>query len=260
MTQMQSLMVLLCLFFNYFASAEAKYTENFSKLSRQEETKSLNIGLTIVATGRYIQFVNPLIESAQKYFCKNHHVTYFVFTDQNYQTPENTICIFQKKLGWPYDSMMRYHIYHANKEIFEEQDYIFAIDADMLFVGDVGDEIISDHTAAVHQFSRGPYETNPQSKAAIGPQEGKYYYCGGIYGGAYDRFFDICKTNMENIDDDLSRGIIAIWHDESHWNRYCIDHEPPVILPRGYWCPDYEEKGYTPKILALSKNHAFYRE
>lgn len=222
-----------------------------------------NVALAIVATGRYIEFVDPLIRSANKHFCQEHEVTYFVFTDQDYDPPENTIRVEQSKLGWPYDTMMRYHVYYANKELFEGQDYIFAIDADMLFVDEVGNEILSDHTAVIHPgypYRRGTYETNPQSRAYVGP-EGRYYYCGGVYGGSHDRFFDICKTNMDNIDDDLSRGLIAIWHDESHWNRYCIDHEPTVILSPSYCCPDSERgRDPRPRILALTKNHAAYRK
>lgn len=220
-----------------------------------------NVALAIVATGRYIEFVDPLITSAKEHFCTNHNVTYYVFTDQNYEPPENTICIPHAKLGWPYDTMMRYHAYYAHKELFDGQDYIIAIDADMLFVGEVGDEILSDHTAVIHPgfpYSRGTYEIHHHSKAYIGPHEGRYYYCGGVYGGSRERFFDICKTNMDNIDDDLSRGVIAIWHDESHWNRYCVDHEPAVILSPAYCCA-YGHS--SPRILALTKdNAAAYRQ
>ena len=46
---------------------------------------------------------------------------------------EDVVCIFQKRLGWPHDTMMRNSIYYQNKEILADQDYLFAIDADMLF-------------------------------------------------------------------------------------------------------------------------------
>lgn len=219
-----------------------------------------NIGLAIVATGRYIEFVPDLVESADKYFCTNHNVTYYVFTDQDYDAPENVVCVPHNRMGWPYDTMMRYHGYYANRDLLQDEDYIFAIDADMLFVDTVGDEILSDHTAVMHPGfvgRRGSYETNPASTACVYPNEGQYYFCGGVYGGSRDRFFHICKTNIDNIAIDLSHGFIAVWHDESHWNRYCIDHKPAKVMTPSYCYPETGEYGnYHRRILALTKRNA----
>jgi histo-blood group ABO system transferase len=221
-----------------------------------------NIGLLVTATGRYIEFVPPLIESAQKYFCKGHNVTYFIFTDRAFDIPTNTIAIYQEKLGWPYDSLMRGHIYYKHRDLFISQDYLFACDADMLFVDDVGDEILGDHVATLHPgFNNQPgsYETNKMSNAFVKSGEGKHYFAGGFYGGSRDRFVEIVKTNAKNIDDDWSRGIIAVWHDESHWNRYCIDHEPSIILSSSY-CFAYGYNLSCPKLIALEKDHDAYRK
>lgn len=218
-----------------------------------------NVGLVVVATGKYIEFVPPLIDSAKEYFCKNHNVTYYVFTDQEYDPPENVVRVPHSRMGWPYDTMMRYHAYYHNKELMSNEDYIFAIDADMLFVDDVGDEILSDHTAVMHPGfvgRRGTYETNPISTACVYPNEGKFYFCGGVYGGSRERFFHICRTNIDNITTDLSHGFIAVWHDESHWNRYCIDHKPSKILTPSYCYPDEGNYGkYHRRILALTKRN-----
>lgn len=53
--------------------------------------------------------------------------------------------------------------------------------------------------------------------------------------------------------------MMALWHDESHMNRYLIDHPPTVILPPAYCFaeehvnhPRYPDR---PKIIALQKNH-----
>ncbi len=218
-----------------------------------------NVALAVVATGRYIEFVTPLIESANQNFLKNHNVTYYVFTDQDFDAPENTIVVPHKRMGWPYDTMMRYHAYYANRDLFEDQDYVFAIDADMLIVDEVGDEILSDHTAVMHPGyvgRRGTYETNPKSTACVRDYEGEYYFCGGVYGGSKDRFFHICKTCIDNIATDLNKGFIAVWHDESHWNRYCIDHKPAVILTPSYCYPETGKYGnYHRRILALTKRN-----
>ena len=57
------------------------------------------VGLLIMATGKYIQFVPPLVESARTFFCSNHNVTYFVFTDQEAPLGDDVKIIYQKRLG-----------------------------------------------------------------------------------------------------------------------------------------------------------------
>jgi hypothetical protein len=38
------------------------------------------------------------------------------------------------------------------------------------------------------------------------------------------------ESILENIQDDLARGVIAVWHDESHLNRYFYDNPPALVL------------------------------
>lgn len=223
-----------------------------------------NIGLLVVATGKYIHFVEPLVSSAEKFFCKNHNVTYFVFTDQEPIHLPNTIFAFHPRFGWPLDTMKRYYAYLNHWELLKDQDYLFALDADMLFVGEVGDEILGERVATMHPGfigQRGTYETNPESKACIKNEEGEHYYAGGFYGGSKEAFFDVLTTSVRNIEDDLSRNLIAVWHDESHWNRYCVDHPPTVILNPSYCYPEnWDWLNYQKKIIALDKNHAQMRQ
>src|SRR3990170_1691993 len=98
-----------------------------------------NIGLCIVATGKYSAYITPLITSAQKFFCTNHNVTYFVFTEADIEETKYIKKIFQKKLGWPYDSMFRFGVYLKHQEKFKNMDYIFSLDADMLFLDKIED-------------------------------------------------------------------------------------------------------------------------
>ena len=218
------------------------------------------IGLLIVATGQYDQFVDPLIESARQHFLNGHEVTYFVFTDgTRVSRAKDVVSVLHKKLGWPFDTMMRNEVYCKNKKILEDQDYLFALDADMRFVDAVGDEILGERVATLHpgfiDGKRGTYETNSKSKAYVSKKEGKLYFAGGFFGGSKKEFFKIINQTTSNIHDDLSQGIIAIWHDESHWNRYCIDHPPTVVLNPSYCYPESWELDFPKKLLALDKNH-----
>lgn len=226
--------------------------------------QAAHIGLLVMATGRYVEFVEPLVKSANQFFCPGHSVTYFIFTDQYLAPLDHVVCIYQKRLGWPYDTMKRNHVYAAHREAYEGVDYLFACDADMLFVDVVGDEILGDRVATLSPgFApgspfprlRGAYETNPLSTACVRDDEGEYYFAGGFFGGRREEFLKIADATDANIDIDLAKGIIAEWHDESHWNRYCIDHPPTVILSPSYCYPENWKIPYKRKLLALDKNH-----
>ena len=238
-----------------------------------EEQPSKKVGLLIVATGKYIDFVLPLLDSADKYFCTNHEVTYFVFTDGTLPARDNLKTFYQKRLGWPHDTLMRHSIYHQHREDLKDLDYLFATDADMLFVDTVGDEILSDRVATLHPgyFNRrGTYERRNASTAYVGPGEAKHYFCGGFNGGSLVEFLKMSRVITENILKDLSRSIIAVWHDECHVNRYFIDNPPTSILSPSYCYPENWDTPaqkaqlayptnwkvpFEPKLVALNKNH-----
>src|SRR3990167_10008492 len=203
---------------------------------------SLNIGLLTVATGKYINFAPQLIKSARKFFGGNNSVTHFIFTDQDLDISHYpwVRVAFQKKLDWPFSTMMRFHTYYNNRKILKDMDYFFACDVDMLFADYVGDEILSDRVGTIHSgfiYNYGTYDKNPNSKAYIKDDNG-IYFAGGFYGGNQDEFLKICKTCKENIDFDLQKNYIAVWHDESHLNRYFRDNPPTKVLSPEYCSPD----------------------
>ena len=104
-----------------------------------------------MATGKYTVFlVKELVESADAYFLPGYHRTYFIFTDGHVPQADNVVRIEQKRLGWPYDTMMRFSVYWNAASYFEKIDYLFACDADMLFVNMVGDEILGERVATRH--------------------------------------------------------------------------------------------------------------
>ena len=57
----------------------------------------------------------------------------------------------------------------------------------------------------------------------------------------------------------FKKNIIAIWHDESHINRYFIDNPPTIILSPSYCYPENLKLPYKKRLLALDKNHAKVR-
>ena len=223
-----------------------------------------NIALCIVATGKYDVFVGPLVASARQFFCTDQNVTFFVFTDGNIEEGKDVVKVYQKRVGWPFDTLKRVHIYEAHAELFERMDYVFAIDADVRFVGKVGDEILSTLVGTQHPIvlskEKFPFEKNRKSTAYIKPKEreSKMYFAGAFFGGKREAFLKLIRGTKKQIDEDIINGVMAKWHDESHLNRYFMDHRPTRILDTSYCAPEgwgIENR----KILALDKEHGEMR-
>jgi histo-blood group ABO system transferase len=220
-----------------------------------------NVGLLIIATNKYIDFLNPLLKSADEHFLKTHNVTYFVFTNKdisNLSSSRKIVKISTEHKEWPWMTLGRYKIFSENKEILSKMDYLYYCDVDMRFVDEVGEEILNDRVATQHPYlggTRGTPETNRNSLACVHPHENMEYFAGGFNGGTSEEYLKMAHTISKNIEIDYNNGIIAIWHDESHMNRYFIDNPPTKILNPSYCYAEELNIPYSKKLLALQKNH-----
>lgn len=224
----------------------------------------MKIGLLVIATNKYYDFVPPLWESVKKHFLTKHEVTMFVFTNKHGITPEpGQVIIPQIHMAWPGPTLFRYNVFTmpSTKKQLEEMDYLFYCDADMLFVDTVGDEVLSDRVGTIHPgFFNKPreaftYETNRVSKAFVAPSEGTVYYAGGFNGGSAKEYLKMCETIGSRVLEDKAKNIIAVWHDESHMNRYFIDNPPTLSLSPSYCYPESWSLPFQKRLLALDKNH-----
>lgn len=225
---------------------------------------NIKIGLLIIATNKYLQFIPPLLQGADRFFCKNEEVTYFLFTDHEGEIREGSrplhrVIVPHKE--WPWMTLERYRLFHESRDELKKMDYLFYCDADMLFVGEVGTEILEERVATLHPGCflwnpRGEPETRPESLAYIGDDEEipDCYKCGGFNGGSSAEFLKMSETLCENIKKDYENGIIARWHDESHFNRYMLDHPPTKILSPSYCFAENYPLPFEPKLVALEKN------
>ena len=220
----------------------------------------MKIGLLIIATNKYIRFLQPLITSADKFLLKNQEVTYFVFTNEDVElfTERNVVKINVEHKDWPWMTLGRYKIFNESRKELSKMDYLFYSDADMKFVSEVGDEIISERVATQHPGfygSKGTPETNPNSLAYIDPNDQNQYFAGGFNGGTSEEYLKMAKNLADNIDIDFKNGIIAKWHDESHMNRYFFDNTPTKILNPSYCYGESMNIPFDKKLIALDKNH-----
>jgi hypothetical protein len=239
----------------------------------------MNIGLLIICTGKYSIFFNSLYESCEKHFLKNHKKTYYVFTDdESIESKSNIIKINQNRLGWPFDTLKRFSIFNKSKELLIKEDYLYFLNANMLCVDDVNEEIIpsvdNNYLAAVQHpgfYSESnntfTYERNTKSNFYIPYGQGKNYYQGCFIGGRSVEFLNMSEYLDKLIDSDVENNIIPIWWDESALNWYYLDKNP-LIIDRHYAYP--EDQMYIgldikkTKILNRDKSkfggHLFLRE
>lgn len=231
------------------------------------------VALFAIATNKYIKYAKPLIESVDKYFLPSRQVVVYLFTNMEQQGMDlaeeyaagrvKVRYVHTEHHPWPLMTLMRYEIFKGIKDMLEPFSHMFYCDVDMLFVDTVGEEVLTDGIMATAHpgFFNKPremftYETDSRSHACIRDDEGIYYFAGGFQGGSKEAYLTAINVCSDNIVTDLMCGRVAVWHDESHWNRFCIDHPPTRILHPGYCCPEtWKHLPFPRKLLALDKNH-----
>ena len=221
----------------------------------------MKIGILNIATNFYKDFLENLHNSIEKHFLVDHEKEYFVWSDGDYNSEKNITTTKIEPKGFPEDSLLRYHYFLMKKSNLLECDYLFYLDADMLVVDEVGDEVLTDLLGVQHpgfclpHTRHGTPENRPESTAFVESSKIKQYCCGGFNGGSSSSFIEMSETIVKNIDKDTKNGIMAIWHDESHLNKYFSEKEPTRILNCGYCAPESAwEVPYPNKILALDKS------
>ena len=225
----------------------------------------MKIGVLYICTGNYTVFWDDFYHSCEKNFLQNHQRFYFVFTDGQINAFDNpnVRIIYQEKLGWPFDTLKRFNMFLRIEDQLEEMDYLYFFNANIIvhqkvedkdvFPSDNKELVVAQHPCCYEEKNpdKFPYDRNPDSLAFIPFGEGNVYVQGAFNGGVSGKFLQMCKIINENTELDLSRNVIALWHDESHLNKYILDKtflllNPGYIYPEGWKLP-FEMKMYTRK-------------
>lgn len=224
--------------------------------------------VNIIATNKYIEFVQPLVDSLDKYFLIDHKLTVNVFSDSKGIKGTERVSVIEHTIPaykFPEATLLRYHIMTS---ITYDTDYIFYLDADMLINDFVGDEILGDLVAVRHPgyfHGGGSWEDNHKSEACVSNRT--KYFAGGFQGGDSFSYLTAMRFMRVLIDNDKKNGITPIWHDESVWNKYLLDyvgkwHElnPSYCMPEAWPKRVYSKVHELPaKILAREKDFNYYR-
>jgi hypothetical protein len=218
------------------------------------------VGILLIATRKYKQFVRPLLEQIDKFFLPKEELTVFLFTDEEFLYDEDKYDFVIKQiqiepLQFPFATLFRYKMFSDNAEAFNGCSHLFYLDVDSKIVDVVGTEILFDGlTVTKHPgFSGlggwGSNEVNPASWAFLPIEKRTTYFAGGFQGGKTNEFIQMCD-------------------DESHLNAYVHTNPeiPRIELHSGYTMVESEylranwKINHLPvKIIALDKNHAEIR-
>ncbi|XP_037060556.1 histo-blood group ABO system transferase 1 isoform X1 [Peromyscus leucopus] len=253
-------------------------TFNIDILNEQFRLRNTTVGLTVFAIKKYVVFLKLFLETAEQHFMVGHKVTYYVFTDRPADVPQVPLGAGRKLVvltvrnytRWQDVSMHRMEMisHFSERRFLHEVDYLVCADVDMKFSDHVGVEILSALFGTLHPgFYRSSreaftYERRPQSQAYIPRDEGDFYYAGGFFGGSVLEVHHLTKACHEAMVQDKANGIEAVWHDESHLNKYLLYHKPTKVLsPEYVW----DQKMGWPSIMkklryvAVPKNHQAIR-
>ncbi len=221
------------------------------------------VAVLIPATQRYTALIAPLLASFDGRFLTDCEVEPIVLTDLPAKVPARTL--FIEHHPWPGVAMRKYQYFCQYQKELSEFDYVFMCDADMRVVAPIGREILGELVATQHSgyFDKPaeafPYERNPASTAFIANGAGTVYAQTAFFGGTTKAVLAMAADRNAAIEADNAQGLVAIWHDESHFNRYIYDHPAEVVLSPSYCFPEGSSYPFEPKILALDKDHDVIR-
>ncbi|VCW84458.1 unnamed protein product [Gulo gulo] len=138
----------------------------------------------------------------------------------------------------------------------------------MKFCDHVGMEILSSLFGTLHpsfyqvdheDFS---YQCQSQSQAHIPRDQGDVYYMGAFFRGLVVEVHRLILACHQVMRVNLANGIEVVWYDESHLNRYLLEHKPTKVLsleddlwdPWLLGCPP---QSFMKKLrfMAMPKNH-----
>lgn len=233
-----------------------------------------SVGLLIIATAKYVEFIQGLISSADNYFLKDCDVTYYIFSDQisNINSKRPIVNINIEHRPFPFASADRFKHFVKNQDKFINEDYLYYVDVDCLFVDTVGREILGNLVGVQHcgyYKMNGPYEFNTISTSYVEPSKYKTYFGGGFQGGKREKYLKLAQWCYDALEKDLTNGHMPYWHDESVLNKYFSDTYPSIVLSPSYHYPAdnlhhykaiWGNEVFFPKILLLKKNHKNIRE
>ena len=239
----------------------------------------MKVAICFIGTGKYLNFLPNYYENVEKYFLPESEKTFLVFTDGELNDPpSNVISYTQEHLEWPYITLTRFGIIKKASDVIKDYDWFVFLDADALVVDTILEKDFFDDSKSFfgvhhpchylkmppHNKFPGAFEINPLSNACVKEDEDvSVYYHGCVWGGKVPDVLELIEELDRRVSEDLENNVIAVWHDESHLNKFFIENKskvhtlsPEFAYPEvfGSYC------NFDPKIVHLAKDNSKYHK
>jgi len=238
----------------------------------------MKVSICFIGTGKYLNFLPSYYEHIEDNFLPGIDKKIIVFSDGEIDDlPENISFYKQDHLKWPFITLKRFEIIKKAIKDIQDSDWFIFMDADTLVVDEVSCEDIIDETKdfiGVHHpchFMKmnphtkfpGSFETNEKSLAHVTEEDDtSVYWQGCLWGGKSKNIVQLLDVLEERINHDLNEGVIAIWHDESHLNKFFIENKEKVnTLSPSFAYPEVfsDACDFPAKVVHLSKDNSKYQ-
>tara|TARA_A100001234_G_scaffold132818_1_gene116529 strand:+ start:980 stop:1678 length:699 start_codon:yes stop_codon:yes gene_type:complete len=231
----------------------------------------MSVAIIFIGTNKYLNFFPKYYETCEELLFPGVKKQYYVFTDGGIfgdEIPDHITAIKIPHKEWPSITLERFHTILLAEELIQEHDWLLFLDADMRVDAIVNsEEVLNDekdfiavHHPCHYNTGTGDFERRPESEACITGNPLQYYQ-GCLWGGKMEAVIPMMKLLKERVDKDYSNDIIAVWHDESHLNRFFIENQDRVhALPPDYAYPEcFPQYPYQRKIVHLAKDNSSYQ-
>lgn len=192
-------------------------------------------------------------------------------------------------LGWPDATQLRYELFHDSWDRVQEA-VVMHLDADMLFISETNlnpdlaewkggialvrhpgyrrpslsrlpklylsapQMLIWDLKMWLRKGGLGDWEVSQDSLAYVPRKQRHRYVYGGTWMGLREPLGVMINELATRTRNDLQRGVVAIWHDESHLNWFASTHTHELLDSEKCFVEGYPNlNDLTPEIMCVDK-------
>jgi hypothetical protein len=102
---------------------------------------------------------------------------------------------------------------------------------------------------AFSNSTHGSWETNPYSEAFVPRNKRIKYYCGATWMGQSEPFLEMVNTLAGQTRLDTKKNVLAVWHDESHLNKWASENIFTELSPKYCFAKGFVDESRIKNII-----------
>lgn len=237
-------------------------------------------GIFLIATGKYISFLDDIIQDIKDNFLTQEKKLLLISTDnveilKKYDTimddKINYVANYIPCRGFPADTMYRfeYFLNFSDMKIdkldiknINDIDHLLFMNINLRFNEKVDSLSLKEYDffGVVHPGKTltdkmfMSLESRKECGAYVDSNKNRDipYICGGVNGGKTQYYLEMARELKQLTEIDDNKNIIAKWHDESYINYYYSKNKKKFKILSYYYCNPYIKSSY---IYPTSKSH-----